>query len=460
MNRRKFLRGSVGVAGTVAMAGAGWWGLARWEQSRAEVDVVDWMRGQLHPFDADRPDSIAADGAIITALAGARVIGIGEATHGSHNDVACKAALVRSLVRAGAIDTLLLEANGPGGRELDAFIAGEEGDAMERVRTAAIFRILKTQDMAELLVWLRDWNRTAPRPVRIVGVDCQATPADAAFALDWLGTVDAAVAAEFRQRLAFIVSAEARARRFPDFVATLTTAQVRGAMTDLEVLRTTLADTGPYAQAEGRRVAERAARAAWQGLYAFEHDVSDAEPAGDWGAYFSRRDQAMAENCQRAADGQGAVYWAHNTHVAGAPLGNGGERIEPTGYFLRQALGSAYKAVLFEYATARFLAVPALPVGSRPPATDPQVLIEWGYAAGRLADVFRALGSGDAWVDLSALPDVPRLTEWAAREYAMRAPGYMAARWVHLTPAFTVQPRPTIDVLIHVEALSPARMLG
>ena len=462
MNRRRFLMGAAGVAGTAFTAGAGWWGFARWEQARAEVDVLDWMRSHTHRFDAARPDSIAEDGTLVAALAGAKVIGIGEATHGSHDDVACKAALVRALVSAGAIDTLLLEANGPGGRELDAFITSAddaEGDAAERVRTAAIFRILKTQDMAELLTWLRDWNRRAARPVRIAGIDCQATPADAAFALTWLDAVDAIAAAHFRTRLASIVSAEARARRFPDFIASLTTAQIRQAMTDLEALRARLSATGPHASAAGRSTTEQAARAAWQGLHAFELEGADGKLEGDLGAYYSRRDKAMADNIQRAAEGQGAVYWAHNSHVAGAPFGRGTGAFEPTGHHLRQALGPAYKAVLFEYATARFLAVPHAPFSEFPPATNPMEIIEWGYTGGRLAGLFRALGGGDAWVDLAALPDAPALTAWAARDYPMRAPGYAGVRWVHLAPTVSLRPRPTIDVLIHIEALGPARML-
>ncbi|MCU0617721.1 MAG: erythromycin esterase family protein [Gemmatimonadaceae bacterium] len=459
MNRRRFLLRTAGVA---TAAGASWYGYSRWEQSRAEVDIVAWMREQHRTFDASRPDSITRDGALVAALAGAKVIGIGEATHGSHDDVACKAAIVRALVQAGAIDTLLLEANGPGGRELDAFVTGAFGadsDAAARVREAAIFRILKTEVLAELLAWLRDWNRTATHPVRIVGVDCQASPADAEFALAWLDPIDGATAADFRRRLAPIISAEAQARRFPVLIASLTTAQIRQAMTDLTALQETLSAQGPHAAAPGRDAAERAARTAWQGLHAFELEGSDGVIEGDFGAYYGRRDRSMAENVERAATGRGAVYWAHNNHVAAAPLSDFADSLEPTGYILRQSMGAAYKAVLFEYATARFIAVPRSPFGPIPPSSDPTEIITWGYTGGRLAGLFRALGGGDAWVNLASLPDTPALRDWAQRPYPMRTAGYAGVRWVRLVLPLSLTPREAIDVLVHIENLGPSRML-
>jgi erythromycin esterase len=459
LTRRSFLLGAAGTAGVAATAGTAWWAHGRWELGQAQQPVIAWMRDHAQDFNAAQPDTLTDGGAIVAALSGAKIIGIGEATHGSVEDVACKAAMVRALVQAGAIDTLLLEANGPGGRDLDAFIGGEPGDPVERVRAAPIFRILRTETMAELIGWLRDWNRQAARRVHIVGVDCQATAADAVFALGWLEAVDAAAAADFRARLAPVVSEQAQALRFPALISSLTTAQLRQAMADLEALGKALSAQGPHAAREGRADAERAARVAWQGLHAFEMEGSDGKIEGDVGAYYGRRDVSMAENILQAAVG-GGVYWAHNSHVAAAPLSAFGESFKPTGHHLRQALGPAYKAVLFEYATARFTAVPLRLFGAAPSAADPTATIAWGYRGGRLAGLFSALGRGDAWVDFGALPDTPELAAWAAREYPMRTAGWMAARWVDLELPWNVRPGPAIDVLVHIQALSPARLLN
>lgn len=51
---------------------------------------------------------------LLECFRGAQVIGIGEASHGMHEDVLFKAELVLALVDAGLVDTLHLEANHAG----------------------------------------------------------------------------------------------------------------------------------------------------------------------------------------------------------------------------------------------------------------------------------------------------------------------------------------------------------
>lgn len=452
--RRTMLTG----AGALAVGGAGWWGYSTWERHAAERDILAWMKDNTRRFDPAKPASIMADGAMVKALAGAKVVGIGEATHGSHEDVACKAGIIKGLVEAQAIGTVFLEANAAGGRQLDAFIAGGAGSAAERVVSADIFRILKADPLIDIVDWLRSWNRTAKTPVRIVGVDCQATAPDTAFALEGLRTMDPAAADGFAGRLEPVINPAARAKRFPDLIASLTTRQLQACMQTLMELQALLGPTGPHADAPGRAEAAQSARTAWQGLKAFELETADGKFEGDLGEYFGRRDLFMADNIRHYADERPGAYWAHNVHVAGAPVSYGSDVFKPTGHHLRQALGDRYRVVLFEYATARFNAVPTQFLSPVPPATSPKEVIDWPYRSGRLAGLFRSLGGGNAWVDLASLPKTPAMRAWAARHYSMRAPGYAANHWIDLEWPGSISARPAIDVLVHIEALTPSRL--
>jgi hypothetical protein len=136
----------------------------------------------------------------------------------------------------------------------------------------------------------------------------------------------------------------------------------------------------------------------------------------------------------------------------------GSDVFKPTGHHLRQALGDRYRVVLFEYATARFNAVPTQFLSPVPPATSPKEVIDWPYRSGRLAGLFRSLGGGNAWVDLASLPKTPAMRAWAARHYSMRAPGYAANHWIDLEWPGSISARPAIDVLVHIEALTPSRL--
>ena len=107
-------RAMLTTAGAAAVIGGGWLGTEAFRRDRIEAGVLPWLKSNAQPFDIARPDSIWTP-ALSRALAGARVIGLGEATHGSHEDAAVKTAIIKGLVSDGTIKALLLEVNAPGG---------------------------------------------------------------------------------------------------------------------------------------------------------------------------------------------------------------------------------------------------------------------------------------------------------------------------------------------------------
>lgn len=441
-------RALLGTAGAGLLFAGGWVALDSAKRGEVEERILPWIRANAHGFDPARPDSLWSP-ALASALAGARIIGVGEATHGSHEDAVAKAAIIRGLVVSGAARAFFLEINAQAGRELDAFIQGEAGDASERLRTSRAFRVFKTRALADLLGWLRDWNRTAPQPVRIFGIDCQSTAQDAADALAALRRRDPAAADRLAAPLDPIVSARAQGLRFPALIKSLTTAQLQGAMGALETLRAALA-VHP-----DERAARYAARTAWQGLKAFELETSDGKITGDADAYYARRDQFMAENILEApADGPG-VFWAHNGHVAAG--GPPGSSFVAAGGQLRRRLGDGYRAVVFEYGAARFNAVPTLPVGPPPNAADATAVLRWTDRRGRLAQLLEKARGGSFWVPLRDLPDDEAGRAWRALPYRLAWPGYAATRWQAANLDPTIPSGSLFDVVVYIAELTPSR---
>lgn len=439
-------RAMLTTAGAGAVLGGGWLGADAIRRDRIEAGVLPWLKANAHPFDISRPDSIWSP-ALSRALAGARIIGLGEATHGSHEDAAVKAAIIKGLVSDGAIKALLLEVNAPGGRELDAFIRGGAGDPFERLRTAKVFRVVKTRALGDLLGWLRAWNRTAASPVRLFGIDCQASAEDAATALEALRATDRAAADGLAARLRPIVSEEARKLRFPALIKSLTTAQLLEAMTALEDLEKALARSG------GGRDALYAARTAWQGLKAFELETSDGKIAGDVAAYYSRRDGFMADNVLNSPTDGAAALWAHNYHVAGGQAAG----MTPTGGQLRRALGDAYRSVVVEYGAARFNAVPAAPFGPYPDASEPTEVIHWKGLGGRLASIMDKVGGEAFWVSLRDLPKDDAGTSWRSLPYRLDWPGYAATPWQALSFPVSTPVHSLFDLVVFLGRMTPSR---
>src|SRR4051794_26803019 len=105
-----------------------------------EAAARAWIAQAGHRFDPAATGS--ADLApLVERLAGARVIGIGEATHGTHQDEAFKAELIKALVRAGAIDTVAIECNRAAGYGFDRYVRFGEGDPAALIRSPSFFSI-------------------------------------------------------------------------------------------------------------------------------------------------------------------------------------------------------------------------------------------------------------------------------------------------------------------------------
>lgn len=434
------------AAGTGAVVGGGWFGADAINRGRMEAGVLPWLKANAQAFDIARPDSIWSP-ALSRALAGARVIGLGEATHGSHEDAAVKAAIIKGLVADGAITAVLLEVNAPGGRELDAFIQGGLGDPSERLRTAKVFRVVKTKALGSLLGWLRDWNRTAASPVRIFGIDCQATAQDALTALEALRAKSPAEAQSLAAGLEPVLSKQAQALRFPALIKSLTTAQLLEAMKALEALQRALE------RSSGDRDAQYAARTAWQGLKAFEMETSDGRITGDTAAYYSRRDRFMADNVLSTPTDGPAALWAHNNHVAGGQLSG----FMPTGGQLRRTLGDAYRSVVVEYGTASFNAVPTAPFGAFPDASKPTEVIHWKNQGGRLASPLGRIGEDAFWISLRNLPDDEAGKSWRNLSYRLDWPGFAATPSQRLSFGISTPVGSLFDVVVFVRTMNPSQ---
>lgn len=305
---------------------------------------------------------------LVAKLAGARVVGLGEVTHGTHEDLLFKASLVRALVTAGAIDTLAIEANRTAGLLFDAYVRRGEGDPVALTNSPSVFRMLKNQEFASLLLWLRAWNLAHPQAqVGVTAIDDQDGAVDAAFALDVVARHDAALAGRLRAGFGAMLPPPGGARVRPsDWVAKHDAAEAQRLLAAAAALRDAFAAhraewSGDADYAE----ADYAARITWQNFHVFELDVAGADLAKTPPDYQSRRDRYLAANLiERLGTTRRAALWAHNWHVAHTfPADWLKQGYRSLGVELRQRLGGAYRTVAATYTRATALATSADGIG-------------------------------------------------------------------------------------------------
>ncbi len=109
----------------------------------------------------------------------ARVVGLGESTHGTREFFQVKHRLLEYLVRALGFSLFAIEANQVAVERVNTYVQGGSGTARDAMRV--MFRVWNTEEVLALVEWMRAYNAAHPtRRVRFIGYDMQdhRTPAD------------------------------------------------------------------------------------------------------------------------------------------------------------------------------------------------------------------------------------------------------------------------------------------
>lgn len=124
--------------------------------------------------DADEFARYATEVSSIEIPAGTRVVALGEATHGNREFQELKLDVFKVLVERHGVRAFALEADSGGCEMVNRYIHGGEG-ALEETVGNLDFSLYRTDQMAELISWMRAYNETAAPgdDLRFYGFDLQ-----------------------------------------------------------------------------------------------------------------------------------------------------------------------------------------------------------------------------------------------------------------------------------------------
>lgn len=434
-----------------------------------EAAALAWLGTAATPFDPSAYDASTL-APLAERLGSARVIGIGEATHGSHQDQAFKAELIKQLVISGKADVLILEANRLPAIGFDRYIREGSGDPAEVMQATAFFRIWKNDEFGGLLLWLRNWNRMATRKVRIVGVDCQDGGRDAAAALALVERHDPATATRLRGEFGGLIAAMDKPRtRFVDWLADAERADTERALAASAQLDAWFETAPDAARADsGFGEARWAARTARQAFLAFEFERKDADKSKADPVYFARRDRYMGENALAVlAEGERGVVWAHDRHV----MEDLPDIVDMVGFVtvgtvLREKLGEDYATVGFTWSQGAFRATRVELDADVLKASQRQTLEPFHFPNNRPGDlghVFDRTGHKALWMDLAKLPADGPVASWAGRPYWRGWSGWIANPEIWQVTdldmgEFPLPVRMGHDVIVWFQTISPSHL--
>lgn len=308
-------------------------------------DIVRWLTEHAHPLGRLTPGAPTQDlEPLGQALRGARIVGLGESTHGTSEFFRLKHRIVEFLVREEGFTTLAMEASQSAGHALDTYVRHGTGDP-ERLVARLGFWTWRTQEMVDLVEWLRSHNRGLPegRRVRFVGTDPQRCA-------DSVETVSAFLRRTVPERAgdarALEVLAQARPASLPD--------PDRALMRHAEEIARLVADHRE--RSEPCDGADEALEHAWILVRAADLVTRPFAPPAGEDSVFAARDRYMAEAVTRLVDddpGARVLVWAHNGHIAKSTYG---ERVPTLGSRLHERYGDAYYALALFFGRGSFLA--------------------------------------------------------------------------------------------------------
>lgn len=251
-------------------------------------------------------------------FASARVVLLGEASHGTSEFYRARAAITRRLIERHGFNIVAVEADWPDASVVNRFVRGlPPGAHAETAFQRFPTWMWRNAEVAEFLGWLRDWNASWPPGAQVgfYGLDLYNLNASIGAVLDYLDRVDPEAAAVARERYGCLTPWSEAPQTYGRMALSAGYAPCEDAV--VRTLRDLLCRKLDYAAADGEqfldasqnarlvRNAERYYRAMYYGA------------AESW----NLRDTHMFETLETllsAWPDAKAVVWAHNSHIGDA----------------------------------------------------------------------------------------------------------------------------------------------
>lgn len=298
----------------------------------------------------ERPESF---GPCFDRFAGARVVLLGEATHGTSEFYQARAAITRRLVEAHGYTIVAVEADWPDAQRVDRYVRHRGRSASEE---EAFVRfpswMWRNEEVAAFATWLRQHNEglSKERRTEFRGLDVYSMRSSIAAVLAYLDRVDPDAARRARDRYSCLTPWQADPAWYGHVVMRGETDPCEDAV--VAELRSILDRRLEYAAKDGEDFFEAVQNAATVHAAEQYYRIMYRGSTESW----NLRDRHMFNTLRRLLERRGAdakaIVWAHNSHIGNAAATAMGWRGEfNIGELCRTAFGN--DAVLIGFGTDR-----------------------------------------------------------------------------------------------------------
>jgi erythromycin esterase-like protein len=279
-----------------------------------EARVTELLRRYAEPLPQIGSEAF---GAAFDRYADARVVLIGEASHGSSEFYRARAAITQRLIERHGFGIVAVEADWPDAAAIDAHLRQRPRGDREPVFTRFPAWMWRNREVADFVEALRQWNAARAMAARVEfrGLDIYSLHSSVAGVLRYLDQADAEAAAEARRRYGCLTPWQSEPALYGREVMFGTRDCENAVVAQLQDL---LARRLQQGSADGEALFDAAQNA--RVVRAAEHyyRLMYRSSTESW----NLRDRHMFETLQALLEHRGpqskAVVWAHNSHIGNA----------------------------------------------------------------------------------------------------------------------------------------------
>jgi protein-L-isoaspartate(D-aspartate) O-methyltransferase len=322
---RRFEQNELGAVRFVPLIGEhGWQDVtARAPTAPRPQDIGAVIRAAAEPL----PDFEAPDfGALFDRFGDARVVLLGEASHGTSEFYRARAAITKRLIERHGFRIVAVEADWPDAASIDRYVRHKQAlsgapQAFQRFPTW----MWRNAEVQSFVQWLRahNQNRTREEQAGFYGLDLYSLNSSIRAVIDYLDRVDPEAAAVARRRYGCLTPWSKEPAAYGHMALTSGFALCEQAV--IEILRALLDKHIDYAHRDGEQFLDAAQNARLVANAEAYYRAMYYGSAESW----NLRDTHMFDTLRLLLDAQGrdskAVVWAHNSHIGDARYTEMGE---------------------------------------------------------------------------------------------------------------------------------------
>lgn len=322
-----------------------------------DTQIIKDLNAIIHPLNGASPTLNNTDLEPLSFLGNAKIVGLGEATHGTKEFFQLKHRIFKYLVENYGFKVFGFEADMGESIYIDRYITNSDGNLDDLMRTKMHFWTWRTQEVKDLLEWMRQYNtgKSNDNKIHYIGFDCRFMTYQPDLILEYFNNVKPDFVSQILPAMQMIRN-----------IGNTSSTEVRNYYTSISQNRKleiadSLEDVLTKISAIENELISKSSDFEYQTVKQLVvnlkqvNDVIYASTHSDYSINY--RDKYMSENSIWISNLFGSntkiAVWAHNGHIFNNSkyIGHGS-----MGYFLRNTIGTQYINVGFSFSKGYFKA--------------------------------------------------------------------------------------------------------